>query len=128
MLGHSDDFKLCDLRDAKYCTTLEVMEGILQCLKECDPLPTSMVKVDNEWNVTFKSHDDRIAITVPVAQTLRWLTREKTIRPVVQMNALLTSSHKHVTNGEKSSLRCLLASEEASSYCYPLLSVNVNTR
>ena len=70
------------LPEGKHRTALEVMEGIRQCLKEFDPLATSTVEVDNEWNVTLKSHDEWMAITVPVAQTLRWLTREKPIRLV----------------------------------------------
>ena len=36
-----------------------------------------------------------LPITVPVAQTLGWLTREKTMRPGVQMSGSLTTSHKH---------------------------------
>ena len=79
----------------KYRTALEVVEGILQCLKEFDPLPTSIVEVDNQWNVTFKSQDEWVAITVPVAQPLGWLTREKTITPGVQMSGSFTTSHKH---------------------------------
>ena len=71
------------------------MEGILRCLKEFDPLPTSTVEVDNQWNVTFKSQDEWVAITVPVAQTLAWLTMEKTIIPRVQMSGSFTTSHKH---------------------------------
>ena len=43
----------------------------------------------------FKSQDEWVAITVPVAQTLGWLTRKKTIRPGVQMSGSLTTSHKH---------------------------------
>ena len=84
MLHPSDDFKVCTLPEGKYRTVLEVMEGILRCLKEFDPLPTSTVEVYNQWNVTFKSQDEWVAITVPVAQILGWLTREKTIRPGVQ--------------------------------------------
>ena len=67
MLHPSDDFKVCTLPEGKYRTALEVMEGILRCLKEFDPLPTSTVEVGNEWNVTSKSQDEWVAITVPVA-------------------------------------------------------------
>ena len=67
MLHPSDDFKVCTLPEGMYGTALEVMEGILRCLKEFDPLLTSTVEVDNEWNVTFKSQDECVAITVPVA-------------------------------------------------------------
>lgn len=95
MLHHSDDFKVCTLPEGMYRTALEVMEGLLRCLKEFDPLPTSTVEVDNEWNVTFKSQDEWVAITVPVAQTLGWLTREKTTRPGVQISGSFTTSHKH---------------------------------
>ena len=95
MLHPSDDFKVCTLPEGKYLTALEVMEGILQCLKEFDPLPTSTVEVDNQWNVTFKSQDEWVAITVPVVQPLGWLTREKTIRPGVQMSGSFTTSRKH---------------------------------
>ena len=43
----------------------------------------------------LKSQDEWVTITVPVAQTLGWLTREKRIRPGVQMSGSLTTSHKH---------------------------------
>ena len=43
----------------------------------------------------LKSNDEWMAITVPVAQSLGWLTGEKTFRPGVQMNGSLTTSHKH---------------------------------
>ena len=48
MLRNSDDFKLYTLPEGKYRTVLELMEGILQCLDEIDPLPRSKVEVDNE--------------------------------------------------------------------------------
>ena len=53
MLHPSDDFQVCTLPEGKYRNALEVMEGILRCLKEFDPLPTSTVEVVNQWNVTF---------------------------------------------------------------------------
>ena len=95
MLRNSDDFKLYTLPEGKYRTALELMEGVLQCLDEIDPLPRSKVEVDNEWNVTLNSYDEWIAVTVSVAQALGWLTSEKTVRPGVQMNTLLTTTFKH---------------------------------
>ena len=95
MLRNSDDFKLYTLPEGMYRTALELMEGILQCLKEIDPLPRSKVEVDNECNVTLNSYDEWIAITVSVAQALGWLTSEKTVSPGVQMNTSLTTTYKH---------------------------------
>ena len=51
MLRNSDDFKLYTLPEEKYRTALELMEGILQCLDEIDPLPRSKEELDNKWNV-----------------------------------------------------------------------------
>ena len=73
----------------------KLWKAYYRCLKEFDSLPTSTVEVDNQWNVTFKSQDEWVAITVPVAQTLGWFTREKTMRPGVQMSGSFTTSHKH---------------------------------
>ena len=75
--------------------TLELMEGMLQCLDEIDSLPRSKVEVDNEMNVTLNSYYEWIAITVSVAQALGWLTSEKTVRPGVQINTSLTTTYKH---------------------------------
>ena len=47
---------MCTLPEGKYRTALEVMEGILRCLKELDLLTTSTVEVESEWNVTLKTN------------------------------------------------------------------------
>ena len=39
--------------------------------------------------------DEWVAVIVPVAQTLGWLAREKTIRPGVQVSGSFTTGHKH---------------------------------
>jgi len=52
MLHPSDDFQVSTVPEGMYQTPLEVMEGVLRSLKEFDPLPTSTVQVNNEWNVS----------------------------------------------------------------------------
>ena len=76
MLHPSDDFKVCNLPEGMYRTALEVMEGVLRCLKEFDPLPTGTAQVDNEWNVIFKSQDEWVAITVHACSSNTWMVNK----------------------------------------------------
>ena len=95
MRHRSDDFKLYTLPEGKYQTALEVVESILWCLN--DNNPKSKVEVENEWNVTFNSCDEWIAITLPVARALGWLTSENV--PGVQTSTSLTQAITVVMNG-----------------------------
>lgn len=62
------------------------MEGILQCLNTVLPPSKTEITVDEEWNVTWNSLDERILITALTARALGWITDESKIRPAVYFN------------------------------------------
>ena len=60
----------------RYQTVLDVVEGMLQCMNS----QYFNLTVDDEWNVTVKTHDIWIMVATQVAQALGWITNEKKIR------------------------------------------------
>lgn len=60
----------------RYQTALDIVEGMLKCVNP----QYFKVSVDNEWNVTFTTHDIWIMVAIPVAQALGWITSENKIR------------------------------------------------
>ena len=54
------------LPKGRYQTALDIVEGILQCVN----LKYFDLTVDDEWNITFKTHDTWVMVATPVAQAL----------------------------------------------------------
>lgn len=71
------------------------MEGILQCLNTALPPSKTEIIVDEEWNVTSNSLDERILITVPTVRALGWITDQRKIRPGVHLNMEVAITQKH---------------------------------
>jgi len=59
----------------RYQTALDIVEGMLKCMNP----QYFKVSVDNEWNITFTTHDIWIMVATPVAQGLGWITSENKI-------------------------------------------------
>lgn len=73
------------------------MEGILQRLNTPFPPSKTEILVDEEWNVTWNSLDERILVTVPTARALGWITYQSKIRLGVHLNmeVSITQLHKY---------------------------------
>ena len=60
----------------RYMQWLYLKVDILQCVN----LRYFGLTVDDEWNITFITHDTWVMVATPVAQALGWITSENKIR------------------------------------------------
>ena len=60
----------------RYQTALDIVEGMLKSMKP----QYFKVCVDDEWNVTFTTHDVWVMVATPIAQGLGWINSDNKIR------------------------------------------------
>ena len=72
------------------------MEGILQCLNTALRPSKTEITVYKEWNVTWKSLDERILIIVPTARALESITDQSKISSGVHLNMEVSITQKQI--------------------------------
>ena len=83
MLERQGDSTSFVLPKGKYYTTLDVTEGMLQCLNIADPPSKIEITVNDVWNVTLNTQTEGLMITLSTARVLGWITKNNTLTPSV---------------------------------------------